>query len=164
MSSRLSMMKFAAAAGLALSLLVAPSAFALDEQNVSKGGTLAGPGLAVHGYDVVSFFGGQPVVGSDQFAIAHNGAAYRFATQANLDAFKASPAKYEPAYGGYCAYGVVLGKKLDGDPRFSKIVDGKLFLNLNGDIQTKWAEDIAGNVKKADDIWNKIQATAAGKL
>jgi hypothetical protein len=35
-----------------------------------------------------------------------------------------------------CAYGVALGKKFDGDPRYWKIVDGKLYLNLNGDIQT----------------------------
>ena len=41
-----------------------------------------------------------------------------------------------PAYGGFCAYGVALGKKFDDDPRYWKIVDGKLYLNLDGDIQT----------------------------
>jgi hypothetical protein len=165
MSTRLSMTKFAAAAALALSLFASPqAAFAVDEQNVSKGGTLAGPGLAVHGYDVVSFFSGQPTVGSDKFALAHNGAAYRFATQANMDAFKATPAKFEPAYGGFCAYGAALGKKFDGDPRFWKIVDGKLFLNLNADIQAKWSEDILGNLKKADGNWSRIQAVAVDKL
>lgn len=139
-------------------------AFAVDEQNVSKGGTLAGPGLAAHGYDVVSFFSGQPVLGTDKFAIAHNGAAYRFASQANLDAFKANPAKYEPAFGGYCAYGVALGKKFDGDPRYWKVVDGTLYLNLNADIQSKWSEDIAGNVNKANGNWSKIKSRPAAGL
>ena len=107
-----------------------------DEVNVSKGGTLVGPGLAAHGYDVMAFFtNGNPLIGSDTYATAHAGGTYRFASQANLDAFKASPSKYAPAYGGFCAYGVALGKKFDGDPRFWKIVDGKLYLNLNGDTQ-----------------------------
>lgn len=156
----------ASALGLSLlSALAAPgTAFALDEQNVSRGATLAGPGLAVHGYDVVSFFGGQPAIGSDKFALAHDGATYRFASQANLDAFKAQPAKYVPAYGGFCAYGAAVNKKFDGDPRYWKIVDGRLFLNLNADIQSKWSEDIAGNIKKADGNWTKIKPVAVDKL
>ncbi|MGE0055327.1 MAG: YHS domain-containing (seleno)protein [Hyphomicrobium sp.] len=106
------------------------AALAVDEQNVSRGATLAGPGLAIHGYDVVTFFKGEPAVGSDKFAIAHSGATYRFVNQADLDAFKSDPAKYEPAYGGYCAYGAAVNKKFDGDPRFWKVVDGRLCLRV----------------------------------
>jgi len=90
-------------AAFGLSLLasaIAPgTAFAADEINVTKGATLAGPGLAAHGYDVVSFFNGQPAVGDDKFAVAVDGGTYRFTSQENLDKFKADPAKYEPAYG-----------------------------------------------------------------
>ena len=110
---------------------------------MSKGATLAGPGLAAHGYDVVAFFtDGKAEIGSDKYAVAHAGGTYRFVSQAHLDAFKADPGKYAPAYGGFCAYGVALGKKFDGDPRYWKIVDGKLYLNLNGDIQAEWSKDI----------------------
>jgi YHS domain-containing protein len=144
-------------------LLAAP-AWASDEQNVSKGATLAGPGLAAHGYDVTSFFSGQPTAGNDKFAVAHNGATYRFVSQANLDAFKANPSKFEPAFGGYCAYGAALGKKFDGDPRYWKVVNDKLYLNLNSDIQAKWSEDIEGNLKKANNNWSKIKSTAVDKL
>ncbi len=155
-------------AALGLSLLAAPtvlgSAHAADEQNVSKGATLAGPGLAAHGYDVVSYFKGQPTVGTDAFAVAYDGATYRFADQANLDAFNAEPTKFEPAYGGFCAYGAAVGKKFDGDPRYWKIVDGRLYLNLNGDIQSKWSEDIAGNIKKADSNWTNIKSIPVDKL
>ncbi len=136
-----------------------------DEVNVSKGATLAGPGLAAHGYDVVAFFtDGKPVIGTDAYAIAQDGGTYRFASQAHLDAFKADPAKYEPVYGGFCAYGVALGKKFDGDPRYWKIVDGKLYLNLNGDIQTEWSKDIQGNVVKAEQNWTRIHATPVARL
>jgi len=147
--------------------VVAPigSAQGVDEINVSKGGTLAGPGLAVHGYDVVAFFTeGKPAFGSDAHALAHGGGTYRFASRANLDALKANPAKYEPAYGGFCAYGTALGKKFDGDPRFWKIIDGRLYLNLNGDIQAEWSKDIAGNIAKADKNWGRVRGVAVAKL
>jgi hypothetical protein len=147
---------------LGLALLAASSVsratLAADEVNVSRGATLAGPGLAVHGYDVVAYFDqGRPTLGSDRYAIVHRGGTYRFASQSNLDAFKKNPAKYAPAYGGFCAYGAALGKKFDGDPLLWKIVDGRLFLNLNEEIQSKWSADIASNVAKADEKWRQIE-------
>jgi hypothetical protein len=133
--------------------------------NVSTGATISGPGLAVHGHDVVAYFrGGAPELGSDKYAYAHKGGAYRFANQANLDAFKADPEKYVPAFGGFCAYGVAVGKKFDGDPRYWKIVDGRLYLNLNADIAAKWNEDIPGYVATANGKWSDIRTVAAGKL
>jgi len=148
-----------------LTLLLATPVHAADEINVAKGATHAGTGLAVRGYDVVAYFTtGEPVLGLEKFAVSHKGGTYRFASQANLDAFKADPAKYEPAFGGFCAYGVALGKKFDGDPNFWKIVNGKLYLNLDGDIQAEWAKDTAGNITKADGNWGRIRATAVDKL
>jgi YHS domain-containing protein len=148
-----------------MSFLTRTAAASADETNVSTGGTLAGPGLAAHGYDVVAFFAdGSPTVGSDKFALAHKGGTYRFASQANLDAFKASPDKYLPAYGGFCAYGTALGKKLDGDPRVWKIVDGTLYFNLNPDIAVAWAKDIPGNIAKANANWSRIRGIGAAKL
>lgn len=149
---------------LPLLLAGAGAAFAADEVNVSTGATLAGPGLAVHGYDVVSFFSGKPTAGLEKFEVAIDGATYRFDSEAHLDAFKANPAKYEPAYGGFCAFGTALGKKFDGDPRYWKVVNDKLYLNLNGDIQAKWSSDIAGNIQKADTNWPRIRSSAVGSL
>ena len=149
----------------AFALALAAPALAVDEVNVSTGATIAGPGLAVHGHDVVAYFtDGTPTVGSDELAHVHDGATYRFASQANLDAFKADPAKYAPAYGGFCAYGVAVGKKFDGDPRFWKVVDGRLYLNLNGDIQAKWVEDIPGNIAEAVVNWAEIRSVAVDQL
>jgi len=112
------------------------------------------PGLAVHGFDVVAYFNeAKPVQGDAKFAVVHEEATYRFVSQANLDAFKANPDKYEPAYGGYCAYGVSVGAKFDGDPRYWKIVDSKLYLNLDADIQKAWLEDVPGAIKKAEANW-----------
>ena len=136
-----------------------------DEVNVSKGGTLAGPGLAAHGFDAVAYFtDGKAEVGSDSYAVAHAGGTYRFMSKAHLDQFKSDPDKYVPAYGGFCAYGAALGKKFDGDPRYWKIVGGKLYLNLNGDIQAEWSKDIPGNIAKADKNWARIHGTPAHRL
>lgn len=159
-------MKISTAFVVMAALFLQPGAtWAEDEVNVSTGTTLAGSSLAAHGFDVVAYFTkGEPTLGSDKFAVAVNGGTYRFASQASLDAFKADPAKYEPAYGGFCAYGAALGKKLDGDPRQWRIVDGKLYFNVNEDILKKWSEDIPGNIAKADEQWKKIESVPAGKL
>jgi YHS domain-containing protein len=149
---------------LSVAAVSMPAAYAADEHNVSVGATLSGPGLAVHGYDAVSFFSGSPAIGSDKFAVAHDGATYRFVNQANLDAFNTNPGRYEPAFGGFCAYGAALGKKFDGDPKYWRVVDGKLYLNLNADIQAKWSEDVPGNVKTANSNWTRIKSVAVDKL
>ncbi len=154
----------AALVAIHATILAPTAAFAIDETNVSKGIALSGVGVAAHSYDVVSFFDGKPVRGVDTFAVVHDGATYRFASAANLAKFKAAPDTYAPAYGGYCAYGVALGKKLDGDPRYWKIVDGKLNLLLNGDVFETWKKDIAGNNKTADGKWATIRSTAIDKL
>lgn len=148
---------------LAIAGLIASTGPALagPEVNTATGAVLVAgkpaPGLAVHGFDVVSYFSkGKPLQGNAKFAVVHKDATYRFASQDNLETFKANPAKYEPAYGGYCAYGVAVGAKFDGDPRFWKIVDGKLYLNLSRDIQQAWNKDIPGNIKKAEANWPKL--------
>lgn len=111
-------------------------------------------GLAVKGYDVVAYFAeGRPVKGLPEFEHEWNGAKWRFSSSGNLELFKASPEKYAPRYGGYCAYAVSRGTTADIDPEQWSIVDGKLYLNLDKGVQKKWREDIPGNIEKADRNW-----------
>ena len=150
----------AIAAAMAVALLggAASDAFAEAEVNVSPGRTLKGPGIALHGYDPVAYFTEQtPVQGSAEASVVHDGATYRFASADNMKAFQANPEKYAPAFGGYCAYGVAVSAKFDGDPRYWKIVDGKLYLNLNEQIQKTWLKDVPGNIKKAEKFWTEIK-------
>lgn len=116
-------------------------------------------GIALHGYDPVAYFtAGKPTQGSVRFSAFHEGAIYHFATAANRDRFKANPAAFAPQFGGFCAMGVALEKKLDGDPNVWKIVDGKLYLNYNQDVANKWLADMAGHIQRADANWPKILA------
>ena len=85
-------------------------------------------------------------------------------SQAHLESFKQGPERYLPQYGGFCAYGVSVGQKSDGDPRLWKIEDGNLYLNLNEQIYATFLEDVDGNIEKADDNWLDIEHTAARDL
>ncbi len=151
-------------ASIALASLVMATSPALagPEVNTSTGIVLVAgkpaPGLAVHGFDVVAYFNkAKPTQGDAQFATVYKNATYRFSSKANLEAFKANPGKYEPAYGGYCAYGVSVGAKFDGDPRYWKIVGGKLYLNLDAGIQKAWLKDVSGAIRKANTNWPKLR-------
>ncbi|MBH9576264.1 YHS domain-containing (seleno)protein [Inhella proteolytica] len=122
-------------------------------------------GVAVSGYDVVAYQTvGAPTQGNASFMAKHEGATYLFSSAANRDLFTANPAKYVPAFGGFCAMGVALEKKLDGDPTAWRVVDGKLYLNVNKDVQKKWLEDVPGNIKNAQMTWPSIKGKAPKDL
>ena len=154
-----------AALAVIAGLFAAGAAIAGTETNISSGLTVKGPGLAVHVYDVVAYFTkGQPTTGRAKYSTVHKDATYRFASKGHLDAFEANPEKYVPAYGGYCAYGVAVGAKFDGDPHLWRIVDGKLYLNLNEDVQKTWVKNIPGYIKKADRNWTRIAGKTPEEL
>ncbi len=117
---------------------------------------------ALGGYDLVSFFSeeNQPVVGSAQFTATHQGKLYHFATQANADVFKADPIAYLPQYGGHCAWAAAQGSIAPGDPKFATVVNKKLYLNYNADVQAGWSKDILGFIAKADRNWPSIAPKA----
>jgi len=118
-------------------------------------------GVILHGYDAVSFQAQQqPAKGTPSYSATHEGAIYHFASARTRDTFKANPAKYAPAYGGYCAMGVAVGKKLDGDPAAFTVSGGRLFLNVNGKVRSTWAKDIQGNELKAQKNWPRVRALA----
>ena len=90
-------------------------------------------GVAIKGYDVVSYFTEhQARRGSQAHSMKHNGATYYFTSAANQQAFQKNPKKYLPQYEGYCAFGVAKQmKRVPSDPRTFKISNGKLLLFFN---------------------------------
>lgn len=136
----------------ATGLMWGTAALAAPPINTLKGGLFGGRGdTAILGYDTVAYFTvGKPVKGQDNFVADWMGAKWKFASQANLDLFKASPEKYAPQYGGYCAYGVSQDNLVSIEPDKFKIVDGKLYLNYDAGVQERWLKDPAGYIKQAD--------------
>jgi YHS domain-containing protein len=141
--------------------LVTFSTFAQQDFNTRKKHfNTDASGLALEGYDAVSYFEQKPVQGKHELFLYHRGIKYLFATQAHLDAFKASPEKYEPAYGGWCAYAMgKKGEKVEVDPMKYKIVEGRLCLfyySVINNTLNKWNEDEATLKPEADKNWNRI--------
>lgn len=156
---------FTLAAALAIACTVAAPAAAEDEYNVSTGYTLDGVPLALHGFDPVALSSLNVVAqGAATSTVVHDGVAYYFASPISAEMFQADPAKYMPQYGGFCAFAVALGKKLDGDPRFADIVNGKLYLFVNAAVFEKYKEDREGTIRKAEAAWPGIRHAAADSL
>lgn len=153
------------ALAVGLAAASAAPALAADEVNVSKGLTAAGAPLALHGFDPVAYFtASAPTQGNADFATVHEGATYYFASKENQKAFEKDPEKYAPAFGGFCAYGVAVGKKFDADPRYWTISGGRLYVNLNQEIARQFGKDVAGNVAKAERQWSRIAHEAVEAL
>lgn len=133
-------------------LLLASPVFAVSPVNTSLFGK-----VAIKGYDPVAYFTeSKPVKGTKDFVFDWNGATWQFASAANRDAFAKDPARYAPQYGGYCAWAVSQGYTANIDPTAWKIVDDKLYLNYDADVQAKWSQDIPGFIAKADTNWPEI--------
>ncbi|WMW80870.1 YHS domain-containing (seleno)protein [Undibacterium cyanobacteriorum] len=142
-----------------------PMSVHAQDQNSTAAVNVDTEGVGLHGYDPVAYFTvKKPTLGKAMYTHSFEGATYRFASKENLDKFKANPAMYAPQFGGFCAMGVALEKKLDGDPQAWRVVDNKLYLNVNKDIQKKWLEDVPGNIVKASKTWPEIKNKAPKDL
>ena len=118
-------------------------------------------GLAIQGYDPVAYFTqSKAVKGNKQFAASAEGVTYYFSTAANKELFVKDYKKYEPQYGGWCAYAMgATNDKVEIDPETFKIVGGKLYLFYHSWVNNtlnKWNKDEAGLKSKADINWANI--------
>jgi YHS domain-containing protein len=161
---RTNSMKLTTLATVAM-IALAPAAFAADEVNTSNGLTLNGNPLGMHGFDPASMFNSDaPMIGDAQFTATHDGVDYYFATAEAKADFASDPVGMLPQFGGFCAFGVYVGKKLDGDVRYADIVDGKLYLFVNQTIFEKYLEDKQTVIDGAFAKWPDIMATPIGEL
>ncbi len=113
--------------------------------------------IAIEGYDPVAYFQqDQAVEGSKKYQHEWQGAKWNFSSAENRDLFATNPEKYAPQYGGYCAYAVSQNTTAGIDPDQFTILDGKLYLNYNADIQKKWQQDRDSYIEQADKNWPKV--------
>lgn len=141
-----------AARVLALTLSLGTTLLAAQAVNTDKSG------VAISGYDPVAYFTQTKALkGSAAITAVHGAATYYFVSTANREAFLANPEKYAPVYGGYCAYGVAHGHKVNIDPEAFRVVNDRLYLNYSKGVQQKWLADIPGNIATADSNWPKLK-------
>lgn len=134
-------------------LFVSASSFAADiDMNADK------HNVSIKGYDTVAYFTeGKPVRGSSEFTATYKNTTFHFSSAENRDLFNSDQEKYAPQYGGFCAMGVAMNQKFDVDPEAWKVVEGKLYLNYNKDVQKAWLRDVPGNLETAEQNWPELK-------
>jgi hypothetical protein len=144
---------------LFLGLLLCLSARARAEEVSERVATDPVSGIAIFGYDPVGYFlEGRPVPGRpDQEWRWHN-AVWRFASEANLEAFRRSPEVFAPAYGGYDADAVGRGAAAMPDPTVFLLADGRLFLFRSVEARARFTE-AADAADVADQAWPKLASS-----
>jgi YHS domain-containing protein len=113
--------------------------------------------IALEGFDPLTYFDGKPEKGKSEFRFSYKAVTYQFISQSNLSKFKSSPEKYEPAYGGWCAYAMgENGEKVKVDPETFTILNGRLYLFYNfwGNNTLKgWKKDERKLQESGDRNW-----------
>jgi len=116
--------------------------------------------IGIHGYDPVSYILLQKAqAGEKKLKADFDGVTYLFSTLDHKEKFLKDPNKYIPAYGGWCAYAMADGEKVDVDPKSFKIIDGKVYLFYNGlwgNTLKKWIKDEVKLKEKADKSWKEL--------
>jgi len=114
-------------------------------------------GIAIQGYDPVAFFTqNRPVKGRPEFESKYNGARYLFASAEDKSTFDANPAKYEPQFGGFCAYAASQGHTAPVKVEAFQIVNGRLLMQYDLGVRKEFNKDTQGNLQKADKNWPGI--------
>ena len=115
-------------------------------------------GVAIGGYDPVAYFVEmKPVKGLPEFQAEYQGSTFHFSTVANRDSFIASPDKFAPQYGGFCAFGTAKGYKAVIDPGAFTVVGDKLYLNYSETVRSRWKLDIPGYIRMAEANWADVR-------
>jgi YHS domain-containing protein len=113
--------------------------------------------IGIGEFDPVSYFKNAPAKGDSKISHKHKGILYHFISEENREEFKKSPSKYEPAYGGWCAYHMALnGDRTRVNCSTYKIVNGRLYLfsNFNGkNTLLLWNKDEKKFKAAADRNW-----------
>ncbi|TNJ40584.1 twin-arginine translocation pathway signal protein [Phaeobacter sp. B1627] len=114
-------------------------------------------GIAIRGYDPVSFFFAEtPARGHRSHAVMWKGAVWLFQSAENQSRFESNPRAFAPRFGGHCAYGMARGRMSDGDPLAWEIVDGQLFLFHNQRVEDLWRANHDAMIQAARAVWPDI--------
>ncbi len=119
-------------------------------------------GIAISGYDVVSYFDGKAKKGKRTYTVTYKEINYFFSSNENMKKFETNPETFLPQYGGWCAYAMgSKGEKVDMNPKEFEIRDGKLFLFYNAyftNTYKKWLDEGPEKLQKtADTNWKKMK-------
>lgn len=135
------------------------STFALSQADRNSALYNLDQGIGLKGYDPVSYFaegGMSPLKGSASFELEFKGVIYHFANQENLETFQTMPERYEPTFGGWCAWAMANGSRVDINPTIFTVNGNRLHFFISKRAKRNFDRDIAKYERKADDNWRAI--------
>lgn len=117
-------------------------------------------GVAIDGFDPVAYFEDHKAVkGLSSLSHRYKGSTFLFASAAHREAFAQTPERFAPQFGGFCAYGVAEGVKAAVAGEIWEIVEGKLYLNHDPQVQTKWKARRVALLRAAEANWPKVESS-----
>jgi YHS domain-containing protein len=112
--------------------------------------------VMLKGHDVVSYFTrGTHAMGKSEFASEYSGLKFWFASAEHKALFDKEPAKYLPAFGGYCANGIVYGIPWGGDADAWVMQDGKLLIFGGAASKAGFLLEPQKNLQLAEKYWKE---------
>lgn len=144
--------------GLVLVSLLITTAWATDATRNASAYNL-NDGVGLKSFDPVSFFpegGDRGVRGDSQLAQSHLGVTYLFENEENRELFFTDTQKFEPTYGGWCAWAMTYGGYVDVNPSFFTINGNRIHFFVNSRAKRNFDRDIEGNEARADNNWKNL--------
>lgn len=150
-------MNFIKIGTLSFVLFASTLGFAQSSRNVAEYNLQKG--LALKGVDPVSYYaegGGKFQSGLSDFKLDFDGTTYLFSNKNNLDQFLENHEKYEPTYGGWCAYAMSYNSKVDIQPQFYTFSGSRLHLFASRRAKQNFDVDLKNKEIQADQNWKRI--------
>jgi YHS domain-containing protein len=118
-------------------------------------------GIALYGFDPVSYkLGPIPVAGKAAWETVLEGVAWRFASEANMQAFLSDPASFIPAFDGYDATAISAGRAVEGDPLIFVHVGSRIFFFRSPEARERFLH--APSLQREAEIhWPAVMAQLA---
>lgn len=141
---------------LTIAFLAMP-AQAAESRNIGEYNLTNSVGLK--GFDPVSTFpegGMKPTAGNSKISLVYQGVTYLFVNAKNRDTFLTDPAKYESTYGGWCAYAMAYGSKVDIQPQFFTLRGRRAHYFISARAKQNFDRDVVNQEKQADINWRKF--------
>ena len=112
--------------------------------------------VMLDGHDVVSYFTqGRHALGTARFKSRHEGVDFYFANAEHKALFDASPMRYVPQFGGFCANGIAYAIPWGGDADTWLIDDGKLYIFGGAGSRAAFELDRKANLALAHQYWKE---------
>ncbi|MEE3077794.1 MAG: YHS domain-containing (seleno)protein [Bdellovibrionota bacterium] len=110
-------------------------------------------------FDPVAAFpegGATAMQGDNAVSYTHEGVEYLFSSEGNRDRFLVNPKKYEPTYGGYCAFAMASGQKVEIQAKHFLIRGNRIHYFVNSRAKRNFERNFDALEQRADENWELI--------